>query len=378
VAGSDRVQVIDAQGRVRAASSEADRLVAMVRADQLDRIREGKALFIDGDQVGLPGPVRVVGRSIGTTSDPQTVVVARSMSDLLKGVHLLQTTLLVVFPVLVVALSLVAWRVIGATLRPVEALRRGAEDITGTGRAGKLPVPAGNDEIHSLAVTLNGMLDRLEAVRTRQREFVADAAHELRSPLANMHTQLEVARHLDDPAQWPTVSDDLLADTQRMARLVDDLLLLARSDESSGLARPEPVDLVSLLCGTSARFPGVALNLPDTPLWTIGEPDGLLRVLANLLDNAIRHARSSVRVSVSGSRETCLVTITDDGPGIPPADAERVSEPFYRREPSRSRQTGGIGLGLAVVRSIARGHGGDVALLNRRGGGLTARVQLPL
>jgi signal transduction histidine kinase len=362
VAGSDRVQVIDAAGRVRAASIEADRLVAMLHPDEIRRVRAGEALFLDGDRVGLPSPVRVVGLAAGPAGDPQTVVVARSMSDVLKGVHVLRTTLFVVFPLLVLALAAVAWRVIGATLRPVEALRRGAEEITGTGRAGQLPVPAGNDEIHSLAVTLNGMLDRLEVGRNRQREFVADAAHELRSPLANMRVQLEVAQRLGPAAEWPSVSEDLLTDTQRLARLVDDLLLLARSDESSVVNRPERVDLVSLLRSIGTRYPTVTLALPDEPLWTMGEPDALSRVVANLLDNAVRHARSSVRLGASGYGDSCVVSVTDDGPGIPAADRDRVFERFTRLDDGRARNDGGAGLGLAIARELVRRHGGTVTL----------------
>ena len=131
----------------------------------------------------------------------------------MRRLGVLCTTLLI--PLQVVTLAAVAWRVIGATLRPVEALRLGAEEITGTGRSGQLPVPASHDEIQRLAVTLNGMLDRLEAGRARQREFVGDAAHEMRSPLANMRRQLEVAQRLGERTDWPSVADDLLADTTR-------------------------------------------------------------------------------------------------------------------------------------------------------------------
>jgi signal transduction histidine kinase len=375
VAGSDRVQVVDAAGRVRAASIEADRLVAMLHPDQLARVRAGEALFIDGDQLGLSNPVRVVGLAAGPPSDPQTVVVARSMSDLLKGVHLLRTTLLIVFPLLVLMLAAVAWRAIGATLRPVEALRRGAEEITGTGRAGELPVPAGNDEIHSLAVTLNGMLDRLEAGRTRQREFVADAAHELRSPLTNMRAQLEVAQRLGPDADWPAVSDDLLTDTHRLARLVDDLLLLARSDESSVVTRPEPVDLGWLAGSVAARYPTVSVSLPDKPLWTLGDPDALSRVVGNLLDNAVRHARSSVQLVVAASGEDCQLSVIDDGPGIPVADRDRVFERFTRLDDGRARDAGGAGLGLAIVRELVRRHGGTVTLADA-GPGLRVDVRL--
>jgi signal transduction histidine kinase len=378
VAGTDRVQVVDAQGRVLAASIQADRLVVMLHPDETARIRSGKALYISGARVGLPDPVIVVGRAAGPPDNPQTVIVARSVSDLVKGVHLLRVALLIGFPVLVGLLALVAWRVIGATLRPVETLRRGAEEITGTGRAGALPVPAGNDEIHLLAVTLNGMLDRLEAGRIRQREFVADAAHELRSPLTNMRAQLEVAQHLGPAADWPAVGEDLLTDTQRLSRLVDDLLLLARSDDSTVLTRPEPVDVVGLLRDLGARHPSVRMDLPYTPLWTDGEPDALLRVFANLVDNALRHARRTVRISASQSREICLVAVTDDGPGIPAADRRRVFDRFTRLDDARARDAGGSGLGLAIVRELVRRHGGTVALTDAQPGpGLRVEVRLP-
>jgi signal transduction histidine kinase len=238
-------------------------------------------------------------------------------------------------------LALVFWRAIGATLAPVESLRRGAEEITGASRSGRLPVPAGADEIHSLAVTLNGMLDRLETARARQREFVADAAHELRSPLANMRTQLEVAQHLNAAALSPSSAvastsmapapaagapadgdliADLLADTKRLSRLVDDLLLLARTDESTEIARPVPVDLAVLLHDATVRYPGVVAHVPDDPLWTNGDPDALLRVITNLLDNAIRHAASTVTLTASAGMGRILVVVADDGPGIPAPD----------------------------------------------------------
>jgi signal transduction histidine kinase len=298
--------------------------------------------------------------------------------------------LLVLFPLLLLILALVFWRAIGATLRPVESLRRGAEEITGASRSGRLPVPAGSDEIHSLAVTLNGMLDRLEAARTRQREFVADAAHELRSPLTNMRTQLEVAQHLGSSAD-PELVNDLLADTKRLARLVDDLLLLARTDESAEIARPVPVDLTALLHAAAARYPVVAVSLPDDPLWTSGDPDGLLRIITNLLDNAVRHAATSVSLAASSTSSPApsgsspasggriFVTVTDDGPGIPAGDRERVFERFTRLDDARARDDGGSGLGLAIVRELVRRHGGRVRLLDAPSGGpgLVVEVDLP-
>jgi signal transduction histidine kinase len=381
VVGSDLVQVVDAQGRVRATSLGADRLVAMERGESLAEVRAGAKVFRSGADLGLEGPVRVVGVPAGPADDPQTVLVARSMADAMKGVHLLRVFLLIVFPMLVAALAAVAWRVVGATLRPVEQLRRGAEEIaaSSSGGAGRLPVPSGDDEIRRLALTLNGMIDRLEAGRARQREFVADAAHELRSPLTNIRTQLEVAQRLGPAADWPSVSEDLLTDAARLGRLVDDLLLLARSD---GAARPlaaAPVDLADLVREMGAHHATTTVSTPDTPVWTLGERDALLRIMTNLVENAQRHARTGVELSATTDADRVLVTVTDDGPGIPPADRERVFERFTRIDDGRARDAGGAGLGLAIVRELVRRHRGTVRLADRPDGasGLRVEVDLP-
>ncbi|WP_185734945.1 histidine kinase dimerization/phospho-acceptor domain-containing protein, partial [Micromonospora globispora] len=303
--GQLRVQVVDAQGRVRAASIDADRLVPMLGPDQL---RQGtrQRLVVDGQRLGLPGPVRVVTVPAGSPAEPLTVLVGKSMADVRHSLRVVRTLLLVGFPLLVAGLAVVAWRVIGATLRPVEALRSGAAEITGRAGSGRLPVPAAQDEIHRLAVTLNDMLARLESARDRQRAFVADAAHELRSPLTNIRTELEVARRLGDRTDWPAVADDLLADSERLGRLVDDLLLLARLDEepAQGSSRRAvgPVELGELLRAVADRYPSppVRLRLPDGPVWTEGDPEELRRVLTNLVENALRHARSDVLLAVTG------------------------------------------------------------------------------
>ena len=377
VAGEERVQVVDAAGRVRSSSIDADRLVPMLHPDELDLVRRGERLFVAADRVGLNGPpLRVVGVSAGPANDPQTVIVARSMVDAVRGVGLLRSILLIVFPLLVAALAAVAWRVIDATLRPVESLRQGAEEITGAGASARLPVPRGRDEIHRLAVTLNGMLDRLEAGRNRQREFVGDAAHELRSPLANMRTQLEVAQRLGPQADWPTVAEDLLADTERLSRLVDDLLLLARTDGSAPPSRPEPVELAGLLADVAARHPSVSVSGAG-PVWTVGNEDELRRAVANLVENAVRYARSGVVLESTVDRVGAVLTVTDDGPGIPAADRGRVFERFTRLDGGRAREGGGAGLGLAIVRELVRRHGGTVALNDAPGGGLRVVVRLP-
>ncbi|RQW98788.1 ATP-binding protein, partial [Micromonospora inaquosa] len=387
--GQVRVQVIDGQGRIRAASIDADRLVPMVRPERLDR--DGRQrLEVPPERVGLVGPVRVVAVPAGTAADPLTVLVARSMADVRHSIHVVRTILLVAFPLLVVVLAGVAWRVVGATLRPVEALRRGAEEITGRAGTGRLPVPASADEIHRLAVTLNGMLDRLESARVRQRAFVSDAAHELRSPLTNIRTELEVAQRLADRTDWTAVTTNLLADTERLSRLVDDLLLLARLDETPPTRGTGPVELGALLTDVAARYPSppVRVMLPAGPIWTIGTVEELRRVLANLVDNAVRHAYGSVVLAAEAGATTAttagalgpvsttaavakvgpgvrayhLVTVTDDGPGVPVADRERVFDRFTRLDDGRARDDGGAGLGLAIVRELVRRAGGGITL----------------
>ncbi|RKN38483.1 sensor histidine kinase [Micromonospora endolithica] len=376
--GQVRVQVVDARGRVRAASIDADRLVPMVRPERIDRDARTR-LTVPGERVGLTGPVRVVAVPAGTAADPLTVLVARSLGDVRQSAHVVRTVLLVSFPLLVLVLALVAWRVVGATLRPVEALRRGAEEITGSDRGGRLPVPASRDEIHRLAVTLNGMLDRLRSGRDRQRAFVADAAHELRSPLANMRTELEVAQRLADRTDWTAVSADLLTDVERLSRLVDDLLLLARTDEAPPARAAGPVELGGLLAAVAARYPAVEVVDPATPLWTVGDADELRRILTNLVDNAVRHARSRVVLGAGPDGAYHRVTVTDDGPGIPAADRERVFRRFARLDPGRDRDAGGAGLGLAIVRELTRRAGGRVHLGDAEPGpGLRVDVLLPV
>jgi signal transduction histidine kinase len=372
VAGATLVQVVDTQNRVRSASIGADRLVGLLRPDETAATRGGERLVLPGDRAGVNGPLRVVAVPAGPADDPQTVVVALPFGETLRSVRLLRTTLLVAYPLLVGGVAVVAWRVVGATLRPVEALRAGAETITGAGGAGRLPVPDGADEIHRLAVTLNGMLDRLEAARARQRAFVADAAHELRSPLANLRVQLEVAQLLDEPV----ATEDLLADTGRLIRLVDDLLLLARADDAPPqAARHAPVELVGLVRELAQSYAGarvpVEVKILDAPLWLDGDPDALRRALANLIDNAVRHATGHVTVEAAAGP---VLAVTDDGSGIPPADRDRVFSRFTRLDEGRARDAGGAGLGLPIARELARQHGGTI-LLTDANPGLRAEIR---
>ncbi len=380
VSGSQIVQVLDARDRVVTASVNGDRLTALLLPGEVHRARAGATLTVPGSRAGVNGPLRVIGVPAGRPSAPRTVVVAQQVGDVLHSEGLLRTLLLVTFPLLLVVLALIAWFVIGRTLRPVRGLRVGAERISGEHREERLPVPASADEIRALALTLNGMLDRLEAARARQRAFVADAAHELRSPLTSMRTQLEVARQLGEGGR---LTGDLLADVNRLSALVEDLLLLARAD-SGPPSEPEVVAVRPVLEQLvqrygSARVPVAAGAV--NPVTVAVVPADLERVLANLVDNAVRHATSQVAVSASGRDGWVLLTVSDDGPGVAPGDRQRVFERFTRLDDARDRDAGGTGLGLSIVRQLVERSGGTVRLTDAQPAGdppgLCVEVRLP-
>lgn len=369
--GTTIVQVIDADGQVRAASLGGDRLVSSVPSGALaDGDGDGALGYLPGYRFGVREVVRVVTVRAGPADDRQTVVVAAPAGEIADSVQVISVGLTVGYAVLLAAAAALAWRLVSATLRPVTALRRGAEEITGTGSTASLPVPPARDEIHDLAVTLNGMLARLDAARGRQRAFVADAAHELRSPLASLRTQLEVVAAVDGREVA-----DLLVEVQRMTRLVDDLLLLARVDDAVP-PRRVPVDLADLVRTTLLRYADrrvpVTLSVEAVPP-VLADPDALTRVVDNLVDNAVRHAGSAVSVRLAAGP---LLTVSDNGPGVPPADRERVFGRFTRLVYARDRDSGGSGLGLAIVRELVTQHGGTVTLTDADPHGLRVEVRL--
>ncbi len=370
-AGTQYDQVLDDQHTIRAASVGADRLRPLLHDDELARARSGRIVVVGADRLGLVGDLRVAVQTAGDL----TVLVGTPDVDVESSVRTVRGVLLVAYPLLVASLAFLAWHVVGWALAPVEALRRGAEEISAAPGA-RLPVPEGDDEVHRLGVTLNRMLGRLDAARQRQRSFIADAAHELRSPVASVRTQLEVAAHLGEPAPVP----DLAVEVERLGRLVDDLLLLARADEADpGLSRRGPVELMALLreaVPAGARVP--VSVVPGSPLWTAGDRSALRRVLDNLVANAVRHASSTVELAVTrGAADRLVVTVTDDGPGIPAADRDRVFDRFTRLDDARTRDSGGAGLGLAIVRELVRMHSGTVTLGDARPG-LRVAVSLPM
>ena len=233
VSGAQVVQVIDSRHRVVGGSATADRLTPLVSPAELTRLTAGGSITVPGHRTGLSGALEVAAVEAGPSRERVAVVAAVPTADLETSRRVLRTLLLVFFPLFLTALGVIAWRVIGSALRPVEALRHGAERIgQGTPDDERLPVPPTGDEVAALATTLNGMLDRLAAAQTKQRSFVADAAHELRSPLASMRTQLEVAARVGETGGLPA---GLLPEVQRLSGLVEDLLVLARAGSRTSM-----------------------------------------------------------------------------------------------------------------------------------------------
>jgi signal transduction histidine kinase len=369
VSGAQVVQVVDGQQRVVGGSVTADRLTPLLSPNELATALAGEAVFVDGLRVGVSGPLRVQAISAGTAQAPVSVIVGLPYGDVLATRTALRNALLITFPLLLGALAAVAWRVIGWTLRPVEQLRAGAEQISRKGRLSdparggeRLPVPPAADEIRALAVTLNEMLDRLAGAQERQRSFVADAAHELRSPLASIQAQLEVASRLGDGGTLPS---DLMPDVKRLSGLVEDLLLLARADaDTKPPARSARVDARDLVTAVAGAYAGARVPVKlvaNEPVMIMVDADELHRAVGNLVDNAVRHARTQVEVAARVDQSWAVISVSDDGPGIAPEDKERVFERFTRLDDARGRNSGGAGLGLAIVRELVIRAGGTVA-----------------
>jgi signal transduction histidine kinase len=376
--GTITIQVLDAQGRITDVSPGADRLVPLLPPAQArEAARTGQGRMLAGGPLDMPAPLRVV--AVGA-NDSQVVLAAVSFAQASDSITTLARALLIGTPLLFGLLALATWLVTGYTLRPIAELRRGAAEVTQTGIPRDLPVPPARDEVRSLAVTLNDMLSRLADAQQRQRTLVSDTAHELRSPIASIRAQLEVALDHPDGLDWAETARDVHADTLRLARLAEDLLLLARLDEQR--IRHSPVDLAAVCGSVAARYGAARVPVradAPSPCVVTGDPDALSRLLVNLLDNAVRHAASSVSVSVGAQDGCAVLVVADDGPGIPAEDTERAFGRFSRLDDARSRDgsVSGSGLGLAIVRATAEAHGGSVTLEDA-GPGLRAVVRLPL
>ncbi|MCX5601424.1 HAMP domain-containing histidine kinase [Streptomyces phaeochromogenes] len=326
---------------------------------------------------GLTADYRFAGVDVVTKGGvPLTVYAGAPLSAEQGAVGTALTAMLIGLPLLLVTVSGVTYLVTRRALRPVEGIRAEMAAITASeDLSRRVPEAATHDEVARLARTTNETLAALESSVERQRAFVADASHELRSPIASLRTQLEVG------AAHPELLDveGAVEDTVRLQRLAADLLLLARLDagERSADAR---LDLAAFVHEETGQRVGdrVEVSVDAESVEVAGSRGQLARVLGNLLDNAQRHTRTSVAVTVRRSGEWAVLGVADDGTGVPAAERERVFERFVRLDEARTRDDGGAGLGLAIARDVAVRHGGSLTVRDTPTGGALFELRLPL
>ena len=329
-----------------------------------------RAPFPDSDD-----PVRLLATPVEAVGGRTVVlVVGTSTEERAEALESLLGQLLLGGPLTLVAASLLGYLLAAAALRPVESMRREAEAVSAAEPGRRLPLPPADDEIARLGVTLNTMLDRLEAALAQERRFVSDASHELRTPLASLRTELELALRRPRPAgELRAALASAAEETERLSRLAEDMLVLARADVGGLPVNPEPVSAAQLLAEVTERFgaeaaeAGRAIDLEaEDRLEVVVDRLRASQAIGNLVDNALRHGRGRIRLVARRANGRAELHVRDEGPGFPEAFLDHAFERFSRADPAR--QGPGAGLGLAIVGVIARAHGGSAHAANRDGG----------
>jgi signal transduction histidine kinase len=361
----------------RTASDEGFREITRVGRSRIPDVRELDSV------PGVEGRVRIARTVVRTGAGSRTVVVGTSLSDRDEALRSLLVQLLIAAPIALLASALLAYWLAAAALRPVEAMRLEAAAISGAEPARRLPVGRARDEISRLAETLNAMLGRLEDALDRERSFVADASHELRTPIALLKAELELAlARPRDPVELEAALRSAADETDRLVRLAEDLLVLAQADESGLPLRRSPVEAGRVL--ESVRDAFATRAVAEGRAVEADAADGLpldadrLRLeqaLGNLVDNALRHGAGPVLLRADRVDGRVELHVLDEGPGFPAALLPHVFERFRRGDEARSGS--GAGLGLALAALVAEAHGGSAGAANREGGGADVWLSLP-
>jgi signal transduction histidine kinase len=311
------------------------------------------------------------------------VVVGAAVDDRNSQLQTLAVLLGISGPIALLLASLAGYGVAAAALRPVDAMRRKADEITEADPSGRLPVRGANDEIARLGATLNRMLARLEKAFERERDFVADASHELRTPLAILRMEIELALRGERPAaELRAALVSAAEETDRLAELADSLLLIARADGGQlGLARSQ-LDSGQLLSDVQRRFQprageaGRRIEVTGSRQPLNADRSRIDQALNNLVENALQHGAGTIELFVDVVGRTLQLHVRDEGPGLPHHFIDDPFERFARADPGRGR--GGAGLGLSIVQVIARAHGGEAGVTNHADGGADVWIGLPL
>lgn len=388
-ADDDIAQLLDADGRVLTATDDGGNS-PLVRRDQLgaDGAVFGRVDVVeDGDDDPETEPYRVIARAVEGAGAVRYVVVGTALEPADDAVERVGEGLLIGGAVAVVVAGVGAWFLAGAALRPVERLRREAASLSVRDPSARLGVPRTHDELQALGATMNELLARLQRALTRQRAFVADAGHELRTPIATLRTELELARRGGRTrAELVDAVEHAATETDRLGELTEALLLLARADEP-GMAAfvrqdvrlDQVVQHACDVAAVAAVARKVTIERTAAPVTVTGDANLLTRAIENLLENAVRHTAPGttvdVRVLLVGT--AAQVVVADRGPGLPPEFLPHAFERFRRADDARSRAEGGHGLGLAIVLAIMEAHGGTATIANRPDGGAEVTLSLP-
>ena len=373
---SELVQVIGSSGQVVGAPGQRRLADPGTRCVAVEPPGYGEDFVFAAAPVNQPGGVDQAGGD-GRVQ----VIVGRPLVDVLDSTRFVTRVLLIGLPLMVLVVGGVTWIVTGRMLAPVGAIRREVDAISAAELHRRVPAVHGRDEIGRLAATMNRMLDRLQRAQESQRRFVSDASHELRSPVASIRQHAEVALAHPERSSLDDLASTVLAEDLRIQRLVDDLLLLARADEQDFTLPRVPLDLDDLVFAEAQRLRTATNLVIDTSAVSggqvLGDETSLRRVILNLGENAGRYARRRIVLSLQEADGEVLLTVSDDGPGIPVADRERVFDRFVRLTTARGRDDGGSGLGLAIVAEVVRLHGGTVRLGQSADDGAVVEVRLP-
>lgn len=375
--GPTLAQLFDSAGHLRKSHPRAQ--PPLVGRRVLAEAAAGRRVWLSTSLPGHSGEWRVLAQPASSGSG--VAVLARSLQSRDESLDHLRHELLIFLPLALLAASLGGYALAAGALRPVEDLRRRAEAVT-PGDPSNLPVPPARDEVSRLATTLNDMLARLQAAVEHERRFVADASHELRTPLALLRTELDLAlRRPRSQEELESALRSAAEETQRLSRLADDLLLIARADQGSLPIRLEVVDAGDLLADSAVRFAGRAkqlgreLHVEQSTLQIEADPLRVGQALGNLVDNALTHGEHDVELAAEERDGLVELHVRDGGPGFPVDFRARAFDRFSRADEARSR--GGSGLGLSIVELVARAHGGSAGLTASSSGGADVWIALP-
>ena len=378
-------QVIGSDGSILVALDFETR-VQLLTADEL-RQSLAASLVVEREVTVAGGELeeaRILATPVAVGGGVVVVLVGESLEDRDDALDGLLAQLLVVLPIALILSCVVGYFVAGAALRPVEAMRRRATEISADTPERRLPLPRAHDEVYRLSETLNEMLDRLDAGIARERRFVADSSHELRTPLATLRTELELAmRRPRSLEELEVALRSAGEEVERLVQLAEDLLVLARADDGRLLLRVERHDVRGLLDAVAGRndsratAAGRTLEVegPDEQVLA-GDRMRLEQALGNLVDNALRHGEGTVRLEARTENGQLVLAVGDEGEGFPPEFLPHAFERFSRADVARTGG-GGVGLGLAIVDAIARAHGGSAKAANRVTGGAEVTMVLP-